>query len=495
MKRQMSMDRNRKLLLQTGFAGIFCVVCILLFSLRVFAASGVVTTDNVNIRSKASATSEPVGAADENDKVTIVSEETGSDGKTWYKIKTADGITGYIRSDFIKKDAEETQADNTKNEETTNVTAVTEKKAYVKGTTGVNIRKSASVNGTKVATAMGGSEVTVIGEATGADGKLWYQIQFAGDGTTMKGFVRSDLLDFNKPQQEAEVVEIGGEADTNSETEVEDESSEMPSEEPLPNDDAQKTEVTASTSELMVLEPESMLENIPAGFEQTNIMFGENAVTAWTKGDFYIFYASKSGGAPEWYLYDRSVKGYVKYMGLFPSQNITVMEEPAVFNWLSGVLLVIILILVVLLAVVGILYFKNSGSVFADDRDDDYENDDDEDEDEEDVKVDVTKHEMNYINQRPMENKTIEPKTLIMPSPVTAYEDDDDDEEELLEEEIEQEEDSDRKKTKKKKFGQKLLDYFTTEVEDDDEEDEEDEEDGVYVSEDDEDDDLNFIDL
>lgn len=495
MKKQMNMTDNRRQIIRVVLCCAIFSLFIMLFSLKVLAASGVVNTSNVNVRAKASATSEAVGSANENDKVTILAEETGADGKLWYKVKLTDGTTGYIRSDFIKKDA-----DTSAEEETTQVTTVAEKKAYVKGENGVNIRKAASATSTKIATAVGGSEVTIIGEATGSDGNLWYQIQFDGNGTKMKGFIRSDLIDFNKPEQNAEVVEIGGEADSEEPASEE----ELIPESPVTDSDAaQKTEVTADVSELMVLEPESMLENIPAGFEQVEIMFGENSVTAWAKGDFYIFYASKSNDTPQWYLYDRTVKGYVKYTGLFSNQTIIVEENASVFNWLTFVLLAFVILLIAAVVVLVLMLLKKRDDYYGE-AEAEYDDDDEEDYDNDDAFENVketppVKHEMNYVNQRPMQNKVVEPKTLIMPAPNVAYED------EELTEEVEEEYEEDEmeeatpKTRKKKGFGQKLLDYFTTEVEedDDDDEDEEDDDDNddVIVSDDDDDDDLNFIDL
>ena len=473
MKEQMILTDGGKRMLRMAMCGMLTCFFMMLFSLNVFAANGVVKTSNVNIRAKAGTDSESVGAANLNDKVTILAEETGSDGKVWYKVKTANDITGYIRSDFVTKESEG-EAD------TTQVTAVDAKKGYVKGSNGVNIRKSASTSSAKVATAQGGSEVTIVGEANGSDGKLWYQIQFEGNGTQMNGYIRSDLIDFNPPQQDAETTEISGEGSSETTPETSEEP-EVPSEE-VPVEPTPETDTT-SAADLVLVEPESTLENIPEGFTQTAIKFGDDEITAWAKGDFYIVYASKNGEAPQWYLFDGAIKGYVKYSGLMPAQQTAPVEEKApLFNWLTIVLLALVLILAAVVVVLLLKVFKNQDYDY-----DDYDEDDDDEDDEEDVAV--TKHEMNYVNQRPMENKTIEPKTLIMPDPGLTYTSDmDEDEDDEYDEDDEDEVVTSR--PKKKGFGKKLLDYFTTEVDED-----EDEDDGDDDDDDDDDDDLNFIDL
>ena len=504
MKILNNLQNKRQHLLQSALVMFALCGFLLLFSLKAFAAPGIVTTSNVNVRAAADAASESVGAVNENDRVEILAEETGADGNVWYKVQLANGVVGYIRSDFVSKQEEGAQPPEQEEEQEeqtqpTTVTPVAEKKAYVKGTTPVNIRKEASTTSAKVATAAGGSELTITGEATGTDGRKWYQVTFSGNGTTMKGFVRSDLLDFNAPEQEPEEVEIEGELDNPdaSEETTEPVSEEEPS---VPETEEPVKEAGASVADLILLEPESTLENIPVGFEQTEI----DDYTAWTKDNYFIIYASKGNEVPQWYVFDSVLKGYVRYGSVFTNQTVTVIEETPLFNWLSFVLVGVI---AVLAGVVIFLIFKlsqNRGGYA------DYEEYDDDDDDESDFEMELdddddeesvpTQHEMNYINQKPLENKTIEPKTLIMPAPELPTDFGVQDDAEEIEEEVEEEEITPAA-TEKKGFGKKLLDYFTTEVDDDDDDDDEDDEDdddeieetGFDASDDD--DDLNFIDI
>ena len=66
--------------------------------------------------------------------------------------------------------------------------------ATVKATS-LNVRSGAGINYPAVGRLAAGAAITIAGEQTGADGKLWYQIQFAGSGGTVKtGFVSSEYV-------------------------------------------------------------------------------------------------------------------------------------------------------------------------------------------------------------------------------------------------------------------------------------------------------------
>lgn len=53
------------------------------------------------------------------------------------------------------------------------------------------IRKDASTSSEAVGSATNGQTFTIVGEKTGGDGKVWYQVTFDGDKT---GYIRSDLM-------------------------------------------------------------------------------------------------------------------------------------------------------------------------------------------------------------------------------------------------------------------------------------------------------------
>ncbi|MBP5222171.1 MAG: SH3 domain-containing protein, partial [Lachnospiraceae bacterium] len=55
-----------------------------------------------------------------------------------------------------------------------------------------NIRQEASASSTAVGSALKGSKVEILGQTTGADGKVWYQIRVDANVT---GYIRSDLVE------------------------------------------------------------------------------------------------------------------------------------------------------------------------------------------------------------------------------------------------------------------------------------------------------------
>lgn len=61
--------------------------------------------------------------------------------------------------------------------------------AVIQGTS-VNVRASAGTDGSPVTSLGNGTQVSILNEATGSDGNIWYQISFSG-GT---GYVRSDFV-------------------------------------------------------------------------------------------------------------------------------------------------------------------------------------------------------------------------------------------------------------------------------------------------------------
>ncbi len=377
MKKQMSFMMN-KMLLFRSLLTVFCVAAVLWGVSFVSHADekGTITGSNVNLRAEASTTSTAIEVLSANALVDVLAETTGTDGNKWYKITTAAGNTGYVRADFVKKAVI-----------TVPVTDTEDKTAYIAGAN-ANIRQDASTSSGRVANALGGSKVTIIGEATGADGYKWYQIEFTGNGATMTGFIRSDLVTFEAPTQDPEVTVIEGGTSEGSEPEEPSEEPSEPSEEPseAPTEEPEPDiPVTSSVADLTIMEPVSAVEILPQGFEQTELKLGENVYTVWGKDDFYIMYASVNGGTPQYYLYDAANESYVSYTGLLTEADMNVQPEEEGLNF-KLIAIICIGIIVVLALVIGILGFKLANAGYRDDDDDDdddyYDDDDDDDEEE-----------------------------------------------------------------------------------------------------------------
>lgn len=157
----------------------------------------VTATNGAKIRAEAASSSEMVGSAAKDKTVTINSSVQGSDGYTWYQV-TVDGVSGYIRSDLVQKDGAGQSAAPATNETPAEVTRVNPVSATVTGGQSVRIRSNASTTSQIVTTAASGLVLTVTGQATGSDGKTWYQVSFTSNGAAVEGFIRSDYANLSE---------------------------------------------------------------------------------------------------------------------------------------------------------------------------------------------------------------------------------------------------------------------------------------------------------
>ncbi len=168
------------------------------------AGKGKVTGSSVNVRKEANATSEVVTGAVQNDVVTVNGQVTGSDGNVWYKVEI-NGAEGYIRSDLMS--VTEDGATDLPAQITANVTKVVPVGAKVTNGQMIRVRSDASTESSIVTTVQNGTELTVIGQATGSDGKVWYQVKFTTDGSEKTGFIREDYVNLSGnvvPETEAQ---------------------------------------------------------------------------------------------------------------------------------------------------------------------------------------------------------------------------------------------------------------------------------------------------
>lgn len=152
-----------------------------------------------NIRKEASTSSEKAGGAENGEVLTIISQVQGGDGNTWYQVKKGD-ITGYIRSDLVEVSEGSVPAEGGEggNEgggtaAPTDIMAVNPMNATVSGDSG-KIRDSASSEGQIIAEVPAETSLTVTGQATDADGRTWYQVNFLSGETQVEGFIRYDYV-------------------------------------------------------------------------------------------------------------------------------------------------------------------------------------------------------------------------------------------------------------------------------------------------------------
>ena len=173
-----------------------------------------VTASSAKIRKTADSSSEVIGSAAKDKAISIKSQTKGADGYTWYEVYVDANTLGYIRSDLVSiTDGSTAPASSgTTNTTTTTtttttatpapvvnetpveVTAVEPLSATVTGGQSVRVRSNASTTSQIVTTAENGMALTVTGQATGTDGKTWYQISFISNSVEVTGFIRSDYV-------------------------------------------------------------------------------------------------------------------------------------------------------------------------------------------------------------------------------------------------------------------------------------------------------------
>lgn len=173
-------------------------------------SAGKVTAKGANIRQEASASSTAVGSAKENDKIEILGQTVGADGKVWYQIYVNGTSTGYIRSDLVEitdgstppsldggntataspNPSTGTAAGNVEAE------AVSPVSGKVSGSNTVRVRTSPSTANTNnvLTTVNSGTVVTVVARTTSADNAVWYQIKFTADNKEIIGYIHSDYV-------------------------------------------------------------------------------------------------------------------------------------------------------------------------------------------------------------------------------------------------------------------------------------------------------------
>lgn len=167
-------------------------------------AVGTVKGYGVNVR-KSPVDGESICKLNNGAQIAAIDQETGSDGKIWYKISFTYNMTaqsGYIRSDFVDGVVFESKPTENKeekkdepNQSTTSSSSsegVIVKPGAVRGIN-VNIRKEA-VTGEIICKLSTGHSVYVNATEKGSDGKDWHRIYFTYNNATVEGYIRSDFV-------------------------------------------------------------------------------------------------------------------------------------------------------------------------------------------------------------------------------------------------------------------------------------------------------------
>lgn len=341
---------------------------------------GTVIAKSAVIRASADPNSERLASVPSGKTIDIIGKTTGTDGKTWYQVYVNSDTKGYIRGDLLKvpdgasiPTAQGGTAAPTQSTDVpaTTATPVDARQVTVKSNN-TNIRKEASTSSESMAKANRGMLLTVVGEATGTDGKKWYQVTFSYNNEEKSGYIRSDLVTTDNVPNDPATSQIVGEENPGEEQPPETTPEEQPAEQPAEPSQAESDKIT-------IMDVDEVPYIMP-GFELATLRDGDQEHKGYMNGDFYIFYAQKSNGEEGWYLFDLPNKVYQRYV--YTADGVTVPGGIGSVGLIPVIVLVVII--VILVAVVGLLLLKlkgQGGSSYKryrsyDDDDDDQDDDD-----------------------------------------------------------------------------------------------------------------------
>lgn len=340
---------NGKKLVRGTVLAALCMAAMLYANSTVSMAFWVaVISDNTRVRNAASIESEVMTAVNAGDKLSVVSEEQDSEGNKWYKV-SINNVSGYVRADTVEETSEpgtepaaavteqptaaeqpqESTAQPVEASSSASVTAMATQAATVKSDN-VNVRSTASTNGSVVAKLQNGAAVTLTGTLADSSGKTWYQVNFINNGSNVTGFIREDFVEpgeIMEPQAPAEETP-GGEGDAG----IADAYGDMPAE-------------------------------------------GETA-----NNDYELFFEADSEGVDCWYIHDNIAQKRYKLEQLMQADemntsNLAIKNEE--IRRLKIVLIVLAALLVLALAAAAIFGFKYHDLKDEEDEDEDEDEDDD----------------------------------------------------------------------------------------------------------------------
>ncbi|MBR5422023.1 MAG: hypothetical protein IK115_12835 [Lachnospiraceae bacterium] len=238
------------------------------------------------------------------------------------------------------------------------------------GKTDINVRATA-VDGGVVATVDGGDSFDVLGQTTGSDGKVWYEISGKKGDKNIRGYIRSDMVDISEKETAPEEPEEGKEGDGDTAA-------------PAEESGGDETPVTTTMGSILAMDPPAGEDGsaaeppyLPKGFSDTRIRVGEREVQAWTNETFYIFYATSPSGNVGWFLYDSAEGRWVRYIDFLidGSGSGSVSSNGGKGGANKGLVIILIVVIILLAGGCAFLAFK----LFSGGRDDDYYDDDDDD--------------------------------------------------------------------------------------------------------------------
>ena len=318
-------------------------------------ATATVTADAAKIRSEASTSSTTIGSTTRGTKLPVLGSVKATDG-IWYQVKVEGDKTGYIRSDLVSVSGEVPSAGNTSTQAPTVTNSDVVPSDMTSGLitkNSVNVRKGAAATDALAGTVRKDTVVTITGETTGADGKIWYQIE-SGD---VKGFIRSDLLEASAAVTVEDPVE-----ETVSDAGVAE----------VPEQPQQSVESGDYTDVANVI----ATRKLPEGTSLESLNLGADVVQGWESERYYIIYTKTKSNVEQWYLYDAQNNVYERINSLTPMSEEAIAAEKS-----SGNMIVLIVLAAIIVILIGVVVYL---ALQLRDYQMDYEYDDDDEEEDDD---------------------------------------------------------------------------------------------------------------
>lgn len=167
-------------------------------------SQGKITAASVNIRKEPNTSSQVVGSTERDKVISIISQEQGADGMTWYKVYVDANTIGYIRSDLMTITDGTTPPTGTsapqgtatpppaQNPETDEPSVQMEEVYPASATViGDSVKILDAVGGEEIAQVQNGTALTVTAHGKDASETVWYKVSFISNDTVVEGFVQS----------------------------------------------------------------------------------------------------------------------------------------------------------------------------------------------------------------------------------------------------------------------------------------------------------------
>lgn len=159
----------------------------------------------VTLRQNADASSAQVMELSSGQNVKVNNEITSADGTKWYQVLVNDTSIGYVLASAVELGESGTEQPATTTPSDTQTITVTERVGTVTAGSAVRVRSEASTSSNQVATMNPNDTFLVLEDVKAADGYTWHKIEFDNNGTTVNGYVRSDLVTVKEVTHEEQV--------------------------------------------------------------------------------------------------------------------------------------------------------------------------------------------------------------------------------------------------------------------------------------------------